>query len=382
MSIVTVNTRTKGTRFYARVHKGNGAYEYGAYRASREEAERDEGLILNPPEHVLTVDELCEWWIDGPEAAYPSRPRDRTGEPPRASTVQSARYSVKVFRAEFGPELADSLSKDALQRFCAAHRSAVSDIRTMYSDALRAEKVSVNLLDGMGRKGKRRRRPRDEFMTEDEFDLLVAIAAREEPGYPTLSALLEFMGWTGVRQSEAFCIARSDIDGDSLHVRWTRGSTGEITTPKNHKTRTIYLPMRAVQAVERVPVLIGSDLIFRNKHDGQLSRPAFYQLWKPIKTAFLREVGTERRYKLHDGPRAAGERGFVPHSLRHFCATWLLDKGESIEDVAWQLGTTEKEVRDTYGHPSDKARRERLSRAHSANVRDFQVASERRAENV
>lgn len=40
----------------------------------------------------------------------------------------------------------------------------------------------------------------------------------------------------------------------------------------------------------------------------------------------------------------------TPHTLRHTCATWLLQLGESVYDVAGLLGASEQVIRDTYGH--------------------------------
>ncbi|MDW9525432.1 tyrosine-type recombinase/integrase [Sinorhizobium meliloti] len=42
----------------------------------------------------------------------------------------------------------------------------------------------------------------------------------------------------------------------------------------------------------------------------------------------------------------------TPHILRHTCATWMLQRGIPIWEVAGFLGTSEKIVRDTYGHHS------------------------------
>lgn len=40
----------------------------------------------------------------------------------------------------------------------------------------------------------------------------------------------------------------------------------------------------------------------------------------------------------------------VPHIMRHTCATWLLQAGRSVHDVAGVLGTTEGVIERTYGH--------------------------------
>jgi integrase len=49
--------------------------------------------------------------------------------------------------------------------------------------------------------------------------------------------------------------------------------------------------------------------------------------------------------------RAAGLEGKVtPHILRHTCATWLMQSGVDLWDVAGFLGMTVKQLEQTYGH--------------------------------
>jgi integrase len=50
--------------------------------------------------------------------------------------------------------------------------------------------------------------------------------------------------------------------------------------------------------------------------------------------------------------RAGLDDSVTPHVLRHTCATWLLQKGVPTWEVAGYLGTSEKVIRDHYGHHS------------------------------
>ncbi|MGR9311366.1 tyrosine-type recombinase/integrase [Rhizobium leguminosarum] len=60
--------------------------------------------------------------------------------------------------------------------------------------------------------------------------------------------------------------------------------------------------------------------------------------------------------------RAGLGRDVVPHVLRHTCATWLLNADETIWDVAGYLGTSEKVIRDTYGHHATSSKEAAKSR--------------------
>jgi len=42
----------------------------------------------------------------------------------------------------------------------------------------------------------------------------------------------------------------------------------------------------------------------------------------------------------------------TPHILKHTCITWMLQRGDTIWDVAGFSGTSEKTIRETYGHHS------------------------------
>lgn len=58
----------------------------------------------------------------------------------------------------------------------------------------------------------------------------------------------------------------------------------------------------------------------------------------------------ERRAWRRARELAKLDTGVTPHTLRHTCATWLLQAGVSIYDVAGVLGCGEDVVRRTYGH--------------------------------
>jgi hypothetical protein len=92
---------------------------------------------------------------------------------------------------------------------------------------------------------------------------------------------------------------------------------------------------------------------------------------------------TGQRLNKHSVGRAfatlAGEAGYEGtfHSLRHFCASWLLDAGASQQDVAVQLGHLDRaghadtsQVRRVYGHPDVSAALQRLDGAVTLDLAD------------
>lgn len=46
----------------------------------------------------------------------------------------------------------------------------------------------------------------------------------------------------------------------------------------------------------------------------------------------------------------AGLVGVTPHTLRHTCATWLMQRGVSIWDASGYLGMSRETLERVYGH--------------------------------
>lgn len=59
----------------------------------------------------------------------------------------------------------------------------------------------------------------------------------------------------------------------------------------------------------------------------------------------------------HARDRAGLGSDVVPHVLRHSCATWMLQNGETIFDTAGYLGASVKTIAATYGHHSPDSQR-------------------------
>jgi integrase len=78
--------------------------------------------------------------------------------------------------------------------------------------------------------------------------------------------------------------------------------------------------------------------------------------WKKLTARYVIEwkglpiASQERRAWAGARKLAKLDARITPHVLRHTCATWLLQRGVSIYDVAGVLGCSEEVVRRTYGH--------------------------------
>jgi integrase len=155
-------------------------------------------------------------------------------------------------------------------------------------------------------------------------------------------------GWA-VRERSAARFARTlyeeilelrggDVRGDGSLLRIERqlANDGSITDLKNTHARTVaILP----QARRYLPAIRADVRLF------PVSRPMMGYYWRRARTA-------------------AGCTDLVFHSLRHYCASWLLDLGASPLDIALQLGHRDggRLVQQLYGHPDDAIARDRLRR--------------------
>ena len=78
--------------------------------------------------------------------------------------------------------------------------------------------------------------------------------------------------------------------------------------------------------------------------------------WRGLTARYVIEwhgkpIASKERNAWHRARELAGlGPDILPHTLRHTCATWLLQAGVSTFDVAGVLGTTEDVIRQTYGH--------------------------------
>ncbi|MFE0512056.1 tyrosine-type recombinase/integrase [Streptomyces sp. NPDC058964] len=172
-------------------------------------------------------------------------------------------------------------------------------------------------------------------------------------------ALVNVAAGCGLRQGEVFGLAVEDVDflGGVVHVvrqlKLLRLSRPVFAPPKGGKEREVPLPESTDFALaghlKRHPAArftlpwrtldgppVTASLIFTSPMGPPLDRNRFNdRAWRPA----LRAAGAETG------------RGNGMHALRHFCASLLLDAGESIEALSEYLGHHDPGFRlRTYTH--------------------------------
>jgi integrase len=325
--------------------------------ATRREARRAESAAMDRQTTTgrETVTSFAARW----PADYPR---------PRTSTNLHNAERVRPFAAAHERRRMDSITVEEARAWAVQHPGQLLALRAMFNDARRSGIVVSNPFRELGIERSRGRRDLpSEWLTAADVERLAQCArdVHAANGYgDTIAGLLVFAAYTGLRPGELYALRHDDLGAETLEVRRAADSrTRALTLPKNGRPRMVVYPAKAREAVESVPRLAGVDLVFPGPSGRQLWSSSFSWVWKPVRAAF-------------------GRPTMALHELRHFCATYLLELGLAPADVAVQLGHTDGGalVMSTYGHPSDRAARARITAAmdghDSGELRTFRARGE------
>ncbi len=162
-------------------------------------------------------------------------------------------------------------------------------------------------------------------LSEEEVARLLAAPTGDEPIARRDRAMLEVLYGTGVRVSELVGLSTGDIDLDAGLLRaFGKGSKERIVPVGAHATRALVAWLdpagRGALVPERWRRRSDADAVFLGARGGRLTRQG---AWDVL-----------RRHALTVG---LGGR-LSPHTLRHSCATHMLDHGADIRAVQELLG--------------------------------------------
>lgn len=265
--------------------------------------------------------------------------------------------------------------------------SRMKTVSAMFGDMMEDELLDANPFH---RLGVRRRNGRKELVaiTREELALLAECARREhsdpDPGYGEMfETMVLTAAWTGVRPAELFVLRWPDVDweNDSIFVRRSYRSKSKelVDYTKSGDQREIILPAPLREPLWRLYLRRdrddwregrsgpGKHDLFATKTGQQFYAVVFQYYWNPVRTAFkarMEERDPGRAHLLFE--RADGTAKPMDfYELRHFCATFFLERGVPAHQVAVQLGHNDNGalVIETYGHPSKDAARAALRAA-------------------
>ena len=128
-----------------------------------------------------------------------------------------------------------------------------------------------------------------------------------------------------------------------LRLQWIANTTGGHIDLDDS---VIYRrPRTAIETGKRKPPLPIPPRLLPHLRRWRRHTARFLIEWNGLPIA-----SQERRAWRRASELAGLGKDVTPHILRHTCATWLLQSGVSIYDVAGVLGCSEAVVRKTYGH--------------------------------
>jgi integrase len=278
---------------------------------------------------VYTVAEWAGAW----QGLYPGRRNEQSN--------RHYRIMLQPFIRRYGQTRMADFDRIRAQKWAVRHPAQVKYLRLMFAKAVKAGVVDENVFAHV-----EVTLPREDRTppTREQLAALVNASLARGGWWVDFADLIVFTAFSGARLAEVSRVQAADVL-DSGHRVVLRGKrrAGEAAL----RVRTVAVFAEGVDALQGRPDV---GLLWRSKTGRPLTRFT-------IGNAFLelaREVGYEGTL----------------HSLRHFCASWLLDSGASRQDVAVQLGhvddlgrVDETQVRERYGHVDVPAALARLEQA-------------------
>jgi integrase/recombinase XerD len=191
----------------------------------------------------------------------------------------------------------------------------------------------------------RRTRPLPDVLTTTQVEALLAAPRGEAPAEVRDRAMLEIAYATGLRATELVKLRLEEIDGEERLIRCTGKRSRERIVPyggKAHAALQRYLDgARSLFLKDR-----GERAVFLTRFGRGFSRMGYWKL-------------------LRGYARAANiDQPVSPHTLRHCCATHLLEGGCDLRVVQEILGHRSIETTQIYTHLDRSYLREVHTRFH------------------
>lgn len=277
-----------------------------------------------------------------------------------ASTTANNTSQAKHFAEMFPNRELGSVTAAEFERFAQVHPGAARYARTLLNDYRDAGVLEENVSDGV----RIPRVPKKKVVvpTVEEVEKLCTAArglAKLLRSFPEhMEEMIQVAAYTGLREGELRALAVADIrertkrEVIEAEVEFSIDRRERLKAPKTRSSQDTFTflgdtPRAVAQLIDGYYADRGHPRIPRDKRTDLREGRLF-----PYTRAKRQAAWEKVRYK-------AGV-GVTWHSLRHFCATWLLDNDAAIDDVALQLRCSVEEVRATYGHPNRKAALARL----------------------
>lgn len=203
---------------------------------------------------------------------------------------------------------------------------------------------------------KKKKRMEDKFLTDDEYQLILANCVKTRSGHPPAPDIRDLLVWmyeTGMRIGEAVALQVSDIivkDGKyyaqvtgTIEVHSENGHVvlKKSAKPKSESSwREIYLPKKAVDIYKKYSN--HSDFLFINQRTNKPFNPTMVD-----------------QYLKHIGERNDMHKKISSHIFRHTHVSKLAEKGVPIELITRRVGHSNSKItKEIYLHVTQKMQNE------------------------
>jgi integrase len=308
-------------RFQGGFETKSAAREWVEDKADEVEALR-RGALIPTPDRPETVGVLLDLFLEK---------HGRTVDP---ATKRKLTAQLRKPRDQFGDREPDGLRKIELEDWreqlpVGSRHDVFRAFRQALAWALARGYVDRDASVGI-RNPKRKRHERREIRPFETWAEVFAIADELDPRYRAIPIV--GVG-TGLRPEELFGAHRADLDRAArvLHVR-RRFSGGALKEggKTDGSVRTVPLRKVVLDALEAMPPRIDTPVLFPAPRGGYIDGERFRD--------------RERKPAL----RAAGIEHRGPKMMRHTFATWAIEDGVQLSYLATLMGTSIRELEDTY----------------------------------
>ncbi len=255
---------------------------------------------------------------------------------PTVGSTKNSHSQIKPFGRDFAGRDVATITREEFRRWALDNPGRARYVRTMLYDALDAGIVPDNVAAGVRIPAKRAREAR--VPTAWDVNELA-----EKAPTPLFASMIIAAAYTGLRLGE-----QRGLKVGAVRFRRDTDIVERGIVAGQFNRQEEWVQAKTASSEETFAVLGPAVGAF----DVAMSMPKVDGLlW-----------GYTRAQHQHqwDATRELARIQVKWHSLRHHCATWLLDKGATVDDVALQLRCSVEEVRKTYGHPDREAALGRL----------------------
>ncbi|MGZ4334196.1 MAG: tyrosine-type recombinase/integrase [Gaiellaceae bacterium] len=259
---------------------------------------------------------------------------DKHGRNLDPATLRTDKSALKHARRVFGDRHPDSLNRLELEDWRAeisagSRHRAFRVFRQALAWGLARGLVTRDATTG-NKNPKRRRHERRDVLPFESWAEVKAVADELHPRFRVIPLLA--VG-CGLRPEELFGLHRADVDRQERLLRVERRYTGGLLKPGGKTAGSVRsIPLRQVvlDALDAAPTRLDSLVLVPAVRGGYIDIERFRNRhWTPA----LRAAGIEHR-RIYD--------------CRHTFATWAIEDGVPLWQLATIMGTSVVQIEDTY----------------------------------